>query len=173
MEKEAVPFTAFTENFSSIPLMAPPPFGKEIEGVSIALDFVFPPSVLRNCEDEFWFSFSLFILLPFHFGCLYNGTVSPLRDRVRNDREAARVICGSERPQPNPKNPLRAPESYESESCGLNPDRPGLVAMGTLIKPVPVTGFAANFSPMPMIAPPSLGRVMAGEAEKDMRSCMT
>ena len=73
MEKEAVPFTAFTENFSSMPFMAPPPFGKAIEGVSIALDFVFPLSVFRNWEDEFWFSVSLFILLPVHFDCLCNG----------------------------------------------------------------------------------------------------
>jgi len=67
MEKEAVPFTALTENFSSIPLMAPPPFGKDMEGISIALDLVFPLSVLRNWEDELWFSVSLFILLPVHF----------------------------------------------------------------------------------------------------------
>jgi hypothetical protein len=26
--------TAFTENFSSIPLIAPPPLGKEIDGMS-------------------------------------------------------------------------------------------------------------------------------------------
>lgn len=53
MEKDEVPLTAFTENFSSIPLIAPPPFGRVIEGISIALDFVFPPSVLRNCDlDE-------------------------------------------------------------------------------------------------------------------------
>jgi hypothetical protein len=36
--------------------------------------------------------------------------------------------------------------------------------MGTLIDPVPVTGFAANFSPMPRIAPPPLGREMEGVA---------
>ena len=40
IEKAAVPFTAFTENFSSIPFRAPPPFGKDIEGTSMALDFV-------------------------------------------------------------------------------------------------------------------------------------
>src|SRR5687768_9450315 len=34
---------------------------------------------------------------------------------------------------------------------------------------VPVTGFAANFSPIPRIAPPPLGREIAG-AEKDDRS---
>src|SRR5205814_10360713 len=73
-----------------------------------------------------------------------------------------RVMEGSERLQPKPNGPLPAPESYESESCGPKPDRPGLVAMGTLIDPVPVTGFAANFSPMPRIAPPLLGREIEG-----------
>src|ERR1043165_4896671 len=34
--------------------------------------------------------------------------------------------------------------------------------MGTLTDPVPVTGLAANFSPMPRIAPPPLGRDMDG-----------
>ena len=41
---------------------------------------------------------------------------------------------------------------------------PGLVAIGTVIEPVPVTGFAANFSPMPRIAPPPLGREILGAA---------
>jgi hypothetical protein len=36
--------------------------------------------------------------------------------------------------------------------------------MGTDIEPVPVTGFAANFSPMPRMAPPPFGIVMAGAA---------
>jgi hypothetical protein len=36
--------------------------------------------------------------------------------------------------------------------------------MGTLIEPVPVTGLAANFSPMPRMAPPPLGREMDGAA---------
>jgi len=49
-----------------------------------------------------------------------------------------------------------------SDSCGPNPERPGLVAIGTVIEPVPVTGFAANFSPMPRIASPPLGREMEG-----------
>jgi hypothetical protein len=34
--------------------------------------------------------------------------------------------------------------------------------MGTLTEPVPVTGFAANFSPIPRIAPPPLGRLSCG-----------
>jgi hypothetical protein len=34
--------------------------------------------------------------------------------------------------------------------------------MGTLIEPVPVTGFAANFSPVPRTAPPPLGREIEG-----------
>lgn len=55
IEKEEVPLTAFTENFSSMPLIAPPPLGNEIEGTSIALDLVFPPSVLRKFDEElFW-----------------------------------------------------------------------------------------------------------------------
>src|SRR5512147_2282019 len=65
---------------------------------------------------------------------------------------------GRESDHPNPKGPLPDPESYESASCGPNPARPGLVAMGTVIEPVPVTGLAANFSPIPRIAPPPLGR---------------
>ena len=62
IEKEAVPFTAFTENFSSMPFNAPPPLGKEMDGTSIALDFVLPPSVLKNGVEEFWSPDSLFIL---------------------------------------------------------------------------------------------------------------
>src|SRR5260370_21310187 len=34
--------------------------------------------------------------------------------------------------------------------------------MGTVIEPVPVTGFAANFSPIPWMAPPPFGRDNAG-----------
>src|SRR5690348_11420087 len=69
---------------------------------------------------------------------------------------------GTERLQPSPKGPLPAPESYVSVSCGPKPDRPGLVKMGTVIDPVPVTGLAANFSPMPRIAPPPFGSDTAG-----------
>jgi hypothetical protein len=36
------------------------------------------------------------------------------------------------------------------------------VAIGTDIEPVPVTGLAANFSPIPRIAPPPFGRFMEG-----------
>src|SRR2546421_607366 len=42
------------------------------------------------------------------------------------------------------------------------PERPGLTAIGTLQEPVPVTGFAANFSPIAWIAPSPLGSVIAG-----------
>jgi hypothetical protein len=69
---------------------------------------------------------------------------------------------GSESDHPNPKGPLPDPESYESESCGPNPARPGLVRIGTDIEPVPVTGLAANFSPIPRIAPPPLGSEIEG-----------
>jgi hypothetical protein len=72
------------------------------------------------------------------------------------------MIDGSDRLQPNPKIPFPEPESYDSASCGPNPERPGLTAIGTLSEPVPVTGFAANFSPIPRIAPPPFGSVIAG-----------
>lgn len=39
--------------------------------------------------------------------------------------------------------------------------------MGTVSEPVPVTGFALNFSPMPRIAPPPLGSVIAGAVNSD------
>ena len=39
--------------------------------------------------------------------------------------------------------------------------------MGTDIEPVPVTGLAANFSPMPRMAPPPLGSVIEGAAAKE------
>src|SRR5437879_5112138 len=69
-----------------------------------------------------------------------------------------RVMDGRERLQPKPNGPLPAPESYESASCGPKPDLPGLVAIGTDMEPVPVTGFTANFSPMPRMAPPPFGK---------------
>jgi hypothetical protein len=72
------------------------------------------------------------------------------------------VMAGSERLRPKPYGPLPAPEPYESESYGPKPERPGLVVIGTLIEPIPVTRLAANFSPTPRMAPPPLGREMAG-----------
>src|SRR5262249_18201535 len=53
---EVVPLTAFTENFSSIPLIAPPPFGSDSEGMSMAFDLLLPPCDLRN--EAAWFLFS-------------------------------------------------------------------------------------------------------------------
>ncbi|CAB4925969.1 unannotated protein [freshwater metagenome] len=54
------------------------------------------------------------------------------------------------------------------ESCGPNPARPGDVAIGTLTELVPVTGLVENFSPMPRIAPPPLGRDdEGGETRKE------
>src|SRR5258706_13125925 len=81
-----------------------------------------------------------------------------------NPLSVLRVMEGRERFQPNPKALLPAPESYESNSCGPKPERLGLVASGTDMDPVPVTGLAANFSPMPLIAPPPLGNEIAGGA---------
>jgi hypothetical protein len=42
------------------------------------------------------------------------------------------------------------------------PERPGEVKIGTLRDPIPVTGFAVNFSPIPRIAPPPLGNDIEG-----------
>jgi len=52
----------------------------------------------------------------------------------------------------------KAPESLDKAKCGPKSEHPGLTARGKVIKPVPVTGFAANFSPMPRIAPPPFGK---------------
>src|SRR5690606_29902409 len=67
MEKAPVPVTGFEENFSPIPRMAPPPLGREIEGTSIELDLVSPPSFWRNsfllfCACSFIFDIGGFIL---------------------------------------------------------------------------------------------------------------
>ena len=40
---------------------------------------------------------------------------------------------------------------------GPKPDWPGLIAMGTAMEPLPVTGLATTFSPMLRIAPPPFG----------------
>ena len=82
-----------------------------------------------------------------------------------------RVMEGSDRLQPKPKGPFPEPESYERLSCGPNPERPGLVVMGTFMEPVPVTGFAANFSPIPRMAPPLFGRFIAGGETAKLLSC--
>ena len=72
------------------------------------------------------------------------------------------VIEGRERVHPKPNGPFPDPESYVSESDGPNPDRPGLVKIGTLRDPVPFTGVAVNFSPIPRIAPPPFGSDIEG-----------
>src|SRR5215213_8343566 len=69
---------------------------------------------------------------------------------------------GSDRFHPRPNGPLPAAELYESETCGPKPPRLGLVAIGTDKEPVPVTGLAANFSPIPLIAPPPFGNEIVG-----------
>ena len=71
---------------------------------------------------------------------------------------------GNDRVQPKPKGPFPAPESYETASCGPNSERPGLVRIGRVKPEVPVTGLAANFSPIPRIAPPPLGSDTLGAA---------
>ena len=76
-------------------------------------------------------------------------------------------MAGIETDHPMPNAPLPAPESYCNDSCGLNPDRAELTAMGMLSEPVPVTALAENFSPMPRMAPPPLGRLIWGALKGD------
>src|SRR5580698_9527967 len=71
-------------------------------------------------------------------------------------------MVGIARPQPNPKGPLPAPESYERLSSGPKPERPGLAAMGIASEAVPFAALTANFSPIPRTAPPALGRERGG-----------
>src|SRR6058998_471709 len=117
------------------------------------------------------------------------GTRSSAPDRMKTSDSSASLYCGrplsvlrvieaSDRLHPKPNGPLPEPESYESVSSGPNRDRAGLVAIDTVIEPDPVTGLAANFSPMPRMAPPPLGRETAGTVGRgwpsgglDTRSC--
>ena len=59
MENAAVPFAAFTSNFSSMPFSAPPLLGSVIRGISMALDFVAAEApgcspARRVCLCEVW-----------------------------------------------------------------------------------------------------------------------
>ena len=81
-----------------------------------------------------------------------------------------RVMAETESCQPSPNGPLPEPESYASDSFGPKPERPGEVMIGTIIEPVPVTGLAANFSPMPRMAPPPLGSASCSGALVSNRS---
>jgi len=58
----------------------------------------------------------------------------------------------------------------QRESCGPKPARPELVATGTLTEAVPVTGLAANFSPIPRTAPLPLGGSSVGAATANVAS---
>ena len=48
------------------------------------------------------------------------------------------------------------------ESCGPNPERPGEVAIGTVIEPVPVTRFAGKLFADPTNRSAPLGSEMDG-----------
>src|SRR5271165_1916632 len=112
-------------------------------------------------------SISALIQSPHSF-CFNTGTKSSAPERIKTSESSESRYCGSplsvflvidgwERFHPIPNGPLPSPESYDKESCGENPDLPGVRAIGTDREPVPVTGFAENFSPMPRIAPPPFG----------------
>ena len=65
---------------------------------------------------------------------------------------------GISKPQPIPYNPLPLPVLYPIETAGCNPFLPGGTAIGIEKFPVPVNRFVENFSPIPVIAPPPVGR---------------
>src|ERR1700733_782731 len=73
-----------------------------------------------------------------------------------------RAMRGKSGLQPMPNGPLPLPESYRADNSGPKPERPELAAIGTLSEPVPVDGLAENFSSMPRIAPPPLGKPICG-----------
>jgi hypothetical protein len=56
---------------------------------------------------------------------------------------------------------LPAPESYESARLGARP-RAGVAGKGMEKEAEPVTGLAEKASPIPLMAPPPLGRLRAG-----------
>ena len=80
-----------------------------------------------------------------------------------------RVIEGTDRLHPNPKGPFPDPESYCNESLGEKSERLGVVKIGMVKETLPLAALTENFSPMPLIAPPPLGRERIG-AEKELPS---
>lgn len=73
---------------------------------------------------------------------------------TRASNLSASTNCGSNKFWPKPKGLFLAPEAEDNKNWGPRPGCPGLIAMVTDTRPVPVTGSAANFSPAPRIAPP-------------------
>jgi hypothetical protein len=78
-----------------------------------------------------------------------------------------RLISATESDHPKPNVPFPLPESYVRLNDGPNPDRPGEVRIGMLIVAVPVTGFAANFSPRERMEPPDVGSEILGRFESE------
>ena len=71
-------------------------------------------------------------------------------------------MLGSSRPQPKPNGLLPSPESYATCKCGPKAERPLAVGIGMLAEAVPEVARTENDSPMPLIAPPPLGRLIVG-----------
>ena len=58
---------------------------------------------------------------------------------------------------------LRGPQSRKRvNGPPRKPERSGLVVIGTVIEPMPVTGLDANFPPMPRTAPLPIGKFIVG-----------
>ena len=78
-----------------------------------------------------------------------------------------RVMDGSSNPHPKPNGPFPSPESYATAKCGPNPERPPLAGIGILADAVPEAALTEKLSPMPLIAPPPLGRLIDGRLPDD------
>ena len=80
-----------------------------------------------------------------------------------------RVIAGSRRLQPSPNGPLPDAGVVREGELRTEPGAPGRREIGTLIDPLPVTGFAPNFSPIPRIA--ALGQADLGSRDPEIVLC--
>src|SRR5882757_9809071 len=81
-----------------------------------------------------------------------------------------REIAGMDILHPRPNSLFPDPELYDSCRDGTFSLRAGAEGRGMLRAPVPLTAFTENFSSMPLIAPPPLGRVTEGACRKKSSS---
>src|SRR5262249_34676122 len=71
-------------------------------------------------------------------------------------------IDASSSDQPSPTTLFPAPLSYDRRSGGAVPLRAGVSGRGSDSESVPFAALTANFSSMPLIAPPPLGSEIEG-----------
>jgi hypothetical protein len=76
-DSPAVPLTALTENFSSILLIAPPPVGSEIEGISIAFEGLLAERAFGEIKELVSPEYPLEYKLSCFLALLFGGEVIP------------------------------------------------------------------------------------------------